>query len=134
MGAMASQITSLTIVYSNVYLGISSASLAFVRGIRRSPVNSPHKWPVMRKMFPFDDVIMSFTYHIEKFGKVVVVVVYDDAYGGGDCDDNISLFIPYTGNCTCLIKHWYALQNNPFQDITFIWNQLESIDKTREAQ
>ena len=23
-----------------------------------SPVNSPHKWPVMRKMLPFDDVIM----------------------------------------------------------------------------
>ena len=23
------------------------------------PVNSPHKWPVTRKMFPFDDVIMS---------------------------------------------------------------------------
>ena len=23
------------------------------------PVNSPHKWPVMRKMFPFDDVIVS---------------------------------------------------------------------------
>ena len=23
-----------------------------------SPVNSPHKWPVTRKMFPFDDVIM----------------------------------------------------------------------------
>ena len=36
----------------------SSASLAFVRGIHRWPVNSPHKWPVMRKMFPFDDVIM----------------------------------------------------------------------------
>ena len=35
-----------------------SASLAFVRGIHRSPVNSPYKWPVMRKMFPFDDVIM----------------------------------------------------------------------------
>ena len=27
-------------------------------GIHRSPVNSPHKWPVTRKMFPFDDVIM----------------------------------------------------------------------------
>ena len=40
----------------------SSASLAFVRGIHRRPVNSPHKWPVTRKMFPFDDVIMSFTY------------------------------------------------------------------------
>ena len=36
----------------------SSASLAFVRGIHRGPVNSPHKWPVMRKLFPFDDVIM----------------------------------------------------------------------------
>ena len=63
MGTMASQITSLTIVYSTVYSGAdqrkhqSSASLAFVRGIHRSPVNSPRKWPVTRKMFPFDDVI-----------------------------------------------------------------------------
>ena len=37
----------------------SSASLAFVRGIHRSPVNSPHKWPVTRKMFPFNCVILS---------------------------------------------------------------------------
>ena len=65
MGAIASQITSLTIVYSIVYSGAdqrkheSSASLAFVRGIHRRPVNSPHKWPVTRKQFPFDDVIMS---------------------------------------------------------------------------
>ena len=65
MGAMASQITSLTIVYSTVYSGAdqrkhrSSASLAFVRGIHRSPVNSLHKGPVTRKMFPFDDVIMN---------------------------------------------------------------------------
>ena len=29
-----------------------------MRGIRRGPVNFPHKWPVTRKMFPFDDVIM----------------------------------------------------------------------------
>ena len=60
--AMASQITSLTIVYSTVYSGAeqrkyqSSASLAFVRGIHRWPVNSPHKGPVTRKMFPFDNV------------------------------------------------------------------------------
>ena len=64
MGTNASQITSLTVVYSTVYSGAdqrkhkSSASLAFVRGIHRRPVNSPHKWPVTRKMFPFDDVIM----------------------------------------------------------------------------
>ena len=66
MDAMASQITSLTIVYSTVYLGADqrkhqcSASLAFVRGIHRWPVNSPHKGPVTRKMFPFDDVTMIF--------------------------------------------------------------------------
>ena len=64
MDTIASQITSLTIVYSTVYSDAdkrkyqSSASLAFVWGIHRRPVNSPHKWPVTRKMFPFDDVIM----------------------------------------------------------------------------
>ena len=64
MGAIASQITSLTIVYSTVYSDAdlrkhqSSASQTFVRGIHRGPVISPRKWPVMRKMFPFDDVII----------------------------------------------------------------------------
>ena len=64
MGAMVSQITSLTNVYSTVYSGAdqrkhqSSASLAFVRGMHRWLVNSPHKGPVTREMFPFDDVIM----------------------------------------------------------------------------
>ena len=64
MGAIASKITSLTIAFSNVYSDAdqrkhqSSASLAFVQGIHRGPVNSQHKVPVTRKMFPFDDVIM----------------------------------------------------------------------------
>ena len=67
VGAITSQITSLTIVYSTVYSGVdqrkhqSSASLAFVRGIQRGPVNSSHKWPVTRKMFSCDDVIMEAT-------------------------------------------------------------------------
>ena len=49
MGAKASQITSLTIIYLTVYLDAdqrkyqSSASLAFVRGIHWGPANSPHK-------------------------------------------------------------------------------------------
>ena len=70
MSLMASHITSLTIVYSTVYSGVdqrkhqSSASLAFVRGIHRGPVNSPHKWPVTRKMFPFDDVIMALPFPV----------------------------------------------------------------------
>ena len=64
MGAMESQITSLTIVYSTVYSGAdqrkhhSSTPLDFVRGIHRSPVNSPHKWQVAQKTFPLDDVII----------------------------------------------------------------------------
>ena len=51
MGAMASQVTSVPIVYSTVGPGAeqrihqSSASLAFVWGIHRWPVNSPHKRP-----------------------------------------------------------------------------------------
>ena len=49
MGSIGSQITSLTVVYSAVYSGAdqrkhqSSASLAFVWGIHRGPLNSPHK-------------------------------------------------------------------------------------------
>ena len=66
MSEIASQITSLTIVYSTVHSGAdqskhqSSASLAFVWEIHRWPVNFPHKWPVTRKIFPFDDVIMTY--------------------------------------------------------------------------
>ena len=64
MGTIASQITSLTSVYSTVYSDAdqrkhkSSATLAFLRGIHRGPVNI---WTVTRKMFPFDDVIMCIT-------------------------------------------------------------------------
>ena len=68
MSAMGSQFTSLTIVYSTVYSDAdhrkhrkhqSSASLAFVQGIHRGPVNSPHKWPVAQKMYPSEDAIMN---------------------------------------------------------------------------
>ena len=64
MSYMASQITSISTVWSVVCSGAhqrkhqTSALLAFVRGNHRRPVNSPHKGPVTRKMFPFDDVIM----------------------------------------------------------------------------
>ena len=64
MSLITSQITSLTTVYSTAYSDAdqrkhqSPASLAFVRGIHRGPVNSPHKGLVTRKMFPLDDVTM----------------------------------------------------------------------------
>ena len=92
MSMMASQIASLTIVYSIVYSGAdqrklqSSMSLAFVRGIHCWPVNSLHKGPVTRKMFPFDDVIMSYGwlsssghghgwYHVASIRHVTLVVI-----------------------------------------------------------
>ena len=60
---MASQITSFTIVYSTVYSGRSKKTKLRVTGLCtvNSPVTGefPPKWSVKRKMFPFDDVIMS---------------------------------------------------------------------------
>ena len=79
MGAIASQIISLTIVCSTVYSGAyqrkhqSPASLAFVRWIHRGPVNSPHKWPVTRKMFPFDYVIMRISDRVYEFLRLNII-------------------------------------------------------------
>ena len=66
MSAIETKITDVLIAY--IYSGAdvrthqSSTSLAFVRGIHRWPVNSPHKGPVMRNLFPFDNVNMDKQY------------------------------------------------------------------------
>ena len=71
MGAMASLITGVSIVYSTVCSGVnqrkhqSSALLAFVRGIHWWPANSLYKGPVTRVIFPYDCVIM---YHHDRPG------------------------------------------------------------------
>ena len=74
MSAMASQITGVSIVYSAVCSGAdqrkrSSASLAFVKGIHRWQVGSPHKGSVTRKMFPFGDVSMHANWRKVDFHK-----------------------------------------------------------------
>ena len=105
MSAMTSQITSLTIVYSTVYSGAdqrkhqSSASLAFVRGIHRWPVNSPHKGPVTRKLFPFDDVIM-------------IITIWNlnlNLKFGDDCPYEITYPFPNL-NC-CIVESWEWINN-----------------------
>ena len=64
ISAMASQITGVSIAYLTVCSGPnqikyqSSASLAFMMGVHRWPMNSPHKGPVTWKMLPLDDVIL----------------------------------------------------------------------------
>ena len=63
MSAMESQITGVSIVYSTVCSGAAqrkhqrSASFAFMGGIHRWPVNSPHKGPRTGKMFSCDEGI-----------------------------------------------------------------------------
>ena len=65
MSVIASQITGISTDFSTVCSGAhqrkhqSFASLAFLGGIDRWPMNSPYKGPVTREMFPFDDVIMN---------------------------------------------------------------------------
>ena len=76
MGAMAPQITSLTIqpfIQAQIKENIRSASLAFERGIHRWSVNSPHNWPLMRKMFPFDDVIMNMRFIVQSHVSKIMV-------------------------------------------------------------
>ena len=64
MSAIASEITSLAIVYSTVYSVSDQRKKTklcvtiLCEGNSPVTVNSPHEGPVARKMFPFDDVIM----------------------------------------------------------------------------
>ena len=100
MGVVASEITSLMIIYLIVYLGAdqrkhqSSVSLSFVRGIHRWSVNSPHKGPVTQKMLPFYDVIMNYDDSLpnskiapmKETWKGILGIVYDQ---------NLSTICPY---------------------------------------
>ena len=49
----------------------SPASLAFVRGIHRWPVDSRHKGPITGKMFAFNDVIMTYCVYVSKLPAMV---------------------------------------------------------------
>ena len=72
----ASRLFNQLIIQAEIKENIkSSASKAFVRGIHRWSVNSPHKGPVTRKLFPFDDVIMLF--HKRKISVIARQILYD---------------------------------------------------------
>ena len=59
MGAMASHITSLNRLFSCRSKETSKLRVTgLCVGNSPGPVNSPHKWPVTLKIFPFDDVIV----------------------------------------------------------------------------
>ena len=106
MSGMVSRITGVLIVYSTVCSGAdqrkyqSSASLAFVRGIHRWPVNSPYKGPVTRKMFAFDDVIMCLALS-SKSARLL---------NAGVCHwwQNLKVPIP---SCCCILQHCFLCIN-----------------------
>ena len=131
MSAMASQITSLTIVYSTVYTGAnqrkhqSSASLAFVRGIHRWPLSYPHKGPVIWKMFPFDDVIMRSPF-----------IAQDDRSYRSSLHGSGNFNIRFLLQCSVLnlswkmhndIKHRLGRLSYSTQLVTTIWSQYMTL-------
>ena len=71
ISTMTSQVTGVSAICSTADQRKyeSTVSLAFVRRIHWWPVDSPHKGPVMQKMFPFDDVLMHIT-QIEDSGSL----------------------------------------------------------------
>ena len=114
MSAIASQITSLTIVYSTVYSDAdqrkhqNSVSLAFVRGIHRGPLNSPHKWPVTRKLFPFDGVIMN-TVRSKVNGLHFVAVNFTCIFLSENVDISIQIPLNHSSKTKLLLaisQHW----------------------------
>ena len=130
LGTMASQITSLTIVYLTVYSGAdqryhqSSASLAFVRGILRGPVNSPHKWLVTWKMFLFDDVIMWIIYQTpQKWPYFVNALWSSDAIGWHKTGSTLTQVMAC---CLTALNHYQSMVTNlQLGFMEFTWGQFQ---------
>ena len=129
ISAMASQITGVSIVFLAVCSGADqrkhqrghqrSTSPTFVRGIHRWPVDSPHKWPVTRKKFPFDDVIM--------FRVNVALISPADSTPKGPGMRNLGYFRPAWTNCWCrwFKTHWGRDKWPPFSRRHFQMHFLE---------
>ena len=138
MAAIASQITSLTIIYSTVYSDAdqrkhqSSASLAFVRGIHRWPVNSPHKWPVTRKMFPFDDVIMMTDAHTDTHNDRHRQRQYPQPKlaKGKNCHHNVDRFFSFQ----TAVNPWRAKFFRGNSNIYLHFMSFLQIDMTQEVE
>ena len=94
----------------------SSASLAFVRGIHRSPVNSSHKGPVTRKMFPFDDVML--WYDVPVFARFWISLYSHDRsirWVGAKRRNSSALTMKLRPSCT-------KPSNWPLTLVYFLWS------------
>ena len=119
MSMMVSQITDVSIV-STICSGIdqrkhqSSASMAFVRGIHRWPVDSPHKRPVTRKMFPFDDVIMTHPLSLSPYFSFYLIHIHSLRFME-DCRISTQRVFQYLGNVHTVLH----IPDNLYQHCSF---------------
>ena len=67
----------------------SPVSLAFVRGIHRWPVDSPHKGPVTRKMFSFDALIMEAAHKPAMMFRCIVIIPAPSSSGEGNVVERV---------------------------------------------
>ena len=135
MSLMVSQIPSISIVYSTVCSDAdqrkhqSSASLAFVRGTDRWPVNSPHEGPVTRKMFLFNGVIMElyntvpvksgwlYTANPDSPKNIIIVIIRITT---------LSRWLLYTDWCCWLL---FRLPSTPLPSVV-VWQQPLSFNSS----
>ena len=84
-----------------------------MRGIHRWPVDSPHKEPVGRKMFPFDDVTMSY--------KIIMLATYLTVHGSlpqGSQDDH---WLQYDSHTVIFLQKANVV-HNPGVNLTFSYS------------
>ena len=115
MSMVGSPITRVSNVCSTVCSGAdqgkhqSIALLASVRGIHRWPINSPQKGPVTRKMFPFDDVVMTQYQYMPLY--------FDDSSQWFD-----SLYLNKTANCMVVAEIQVFML--AFHDSVMTWKRF----------
>ena len=108
IGAIASRISSLTIVYSDA---------------DQRPVNSPHKWPVTRKMLPFDDVIMTYMRHSASMSKHIKRSLLTNY----ELQNNLSCWMfswnPIVTNCMShmILITFHLLKSSYISQYFFFW-------------
>ena len=107
MSAMAFQITSLTIIYSTIYSRHRSKKTSklhitgLCEGKSPGPVNSPHKGPVTRKMFPFDIALLRmhrFRYLHQQTGPWFNIKMPSYQYRKSHCGDKTVVRSSYLHN------------------------------------
>ena len=123
MSAIASQITGVSIVQSQIKENIKTPrhwSLR-ARGINLRLAYSPHKGPITRKMFPFDDVIMA---KCNLCGRMGHRIIFTHGTAGGPItnSDSQGVLSP------CKIIAWPAVYElNPHETMKHVF-QCRTLD------